>query len=279
MSPKQTTPTVKPDRLAALDTISLAHGKHTKRADGMCLLEAASWIAGERFSDHPDCVDPVIAAFGRSWNDQLAQEDRDRLLKPILPKLIGTRSTPAVQDVRAFMAADWAVRVFTPAWLRLAGLVGNAADLEALPALDSVEACKAARPTIDAARTSAVAAWVAAGDAAWDAAWVAAGDAAGAAAGDAARAAAWAAAGDAAWAAAGDAARAAARDAAWDAAGAAAWAAAGDAARAAAGDAAWDAARAAARDAAWAALAPTVATLQTSALELLDRMINTEAAG
>ncbi len=77
---------------------------------------------------------------------------------------------------------------------------------------------------------------------------------------DAARsgaAAAWAAAGDAAWAAA--------------------WAAAGDAAWAAAGAAAWDAAWAAARDAAWAAakqkLAPTVTSLQQSALELLDRLI------
>ena len=61
--------------------------------------------------------------------------------------------------------------------------------------------------------------------------------AAGAAAGDAARAAAWA----------------AARDAAWAAARAAAWDAAGDAAR--------------------AALAPVVASLQVSALDLIDRML------
>ena len=63
-----------------------------------------------------------------------------------------------------------------------------------------------------------------------------------------------------------------------DAAGAAARAAAGDAAWAAAGDAAWaaarDAAGDAARDAAEAALAPTVTTLQDSALDLLDRMID-----
>jgi hypothetical protein len=70
-----------------------------------------------------------------------------------------------------------------------------------------------------------------------------------------------AAAGDAARDAAGD----AAWDAAWDAAGDAAWAAARDAAGDAAGDAAWDAAR--------AALTPTVAGLQASALLLLDRMI------
>ena len=63
--------------------------------------------------------------------------------------------------------------------------------------------------------------------------------------------------------------RAAAWAAAWDAARDAAWAAAWDAA----GDAAWAAAWAAARD----ALAPTVATLQASALDLLDRMIDPSA--
>jgi hypothetical protein len=78
----------------------------------------------------------------------------------------------------------------------------------------------------------------------------------------AAGAAAWAAAGDAAGAAARDAAWAAAGDAAWDAAGAAAW----DAARAAA----WDAARAAA----WDALQSTVSALQSSAFNLLERMLD-----
>jgi hypothetical protein len=70
---------------------------------------------------------------------------------------------------------------------------------------------------------------------------------------------------DAAWAAAGA--------AAWDAAGAAAWDAAGAAAWDAAGAAAWDAAGAAAWAAAGAALRPTVEELQTSAFQLLDRMV------
>ena len=55
-------------------------------------------------------------------------------------------------------------------------------------------------------------------------------------------------------------------DAAWDAA----WAAVWDAAWAAAGAVAWDAAR----DAAWAVLKPTVQTLQASAFDLLDHMVN-----
>ena len=276
-----------------IDTVVLKSGSHESLEAGACLLEAVSYVAGEPWSDRPECVCPALAAFGRTWNDALDDDTRNRLLKPLIPKLIGTRSTPDVQDRRGFMASDWAVRTFTVAWLRKAGLNDDADALAALPELSSVELCKAAMPTILKVRASASAArdaaWdaarAAAWDAAWAAAWAAAGDAAWAAAGAAAWAAAGDAAGDAAWAAAGaaagDAARAAAwaaagdaaRAAAWDAARDAAWDAARAAARAAARDAAWDAARAAARD----ALQDTVTELQASALDLYERMIAVQA--
>jgi hypothetical protein len=245
--------TVIEDRFALLDSLTLLAGSHGSFAEGVCAMEAAAWLAGEPHSDSPACVDPVIAAFSRSWNDSLPDNaTRNRLLKPLISKMIGTAFTLDVQAARAFMVADWAVRVFTPAWLRLADLEANAIELEGLKALTSMALCKEAKPAIDRA---GAAAWAAAGDAR-------------AAAGAAAGAAAWAAAGAAAWAAAGA------------AAGAAAWAAAGAAARAAAGDArdAWgaagDAARAAgdARAAARARLAPTVEQLQQSAVELIERM-------
>ena len=174
--------TIIEDRLSIVETIELAHGAHRDLDAGACLLEAVSYIAGEPWSDHPACVCPSLAAFGRSWNDALDDEARNRILKPFIPRLVGTRSTPAVQDARAFMAADWAVRTFTPAWLRLAGLEAEAASLEALPAMSSTELCKAAMPTVRAAQKSGAAAGDAAWDAPWDAAWDAAGDAAWAAA-------------------------------------------------------------------------------------------------
>jgi hypothetical protein len=230
----------------------------------VCLLEAVSYVAGERWTDHPECVCPVLAAFGRSWNDSLNDEDR-QMLVPYIPRLVGTRSTPQVEEARAWMATEWLVRECAPTWLRLAGLEDHAHALEHLAAVTSPEAARAGQERIRDARSGAYAAW----DAAWDAAW-----AAGAAARDAAGAAAW----DAAWAA-GAAARDAAGAAAW-AAGAAARDAAGAAAEAAAGAAAWAAWAAAeaaagdaARDAAWDALRPTVKSLQVSALALLDRMI------
>ena len=174
--------TIIEERLAWFEELELKAGKHDRRRDGACALEAAAYLAGEKWSDHPECVCPTIAAFGRSWNDTLSADDRNRLLKPLIPKMIGTRSTPDVQDARAFMACDWAVRVFTVAWLRKAGLNEDADALAALPELSTTDLCWAAMPVIGKARANASAAWDAAWDAADAAAWDAARDAAGAAA-------------------------------------------------------------------------------------------------
>jgi len=283
------------ERMRKIDGLSLKSGAHSPDST-FCVMEAVAFVAGEKWSDSPECVCPVIAAFMRSWNDALPSDtERDRLLKPLISKIINTRSKK-LENRRALMAADWLVRVNTPAWLRLAGLAKQAELLAALPEITSMEQIPSIREPIEAVRRDAnaarAAAWAAAGDAAGDAARDAARAAARAAAWAAARAAAWAAARDAAWDAARDAARdaawAAARDAARDAARAAAW----DAARAAAWDAAWDAARdaagaaalaaalAAARAAAWAAawaaankkIAATKEELQLSAVKLVERM-------
>jgi hypothetical protein len=156
-------------------------------------MEAAAYIAGERHTDKPQCVSPVITAFMIGWNDGLPSDaERDRLLKPLLPLVLHTRTRAADEETRAWMATDWLVRVHTPVWLDLAGLGDHARALRALRPYTSVEIAVAAQGTLAAARAAA---GDAAGDAAWDAAW------------DAARAAARAAARDAAGAAARDAAR------------------------------------------------------------------------
>ena len=48
-------------------------------------------LAGERFSDRPRCVDPVIAAFMRAFNDRLSHRDRQRLV-PYASRAVGTRA-------------------------------------------------------------------------------------------------------------------------------------------------------------------------------------------
>jgi hypothetical protein len=252
---------------------NLRSGKHEPEqieSGEACVMEAVAYVAGEPLSDHPDCVCPVLAAFGRSWNDSLPSDaERDRLLKPLIPRLIGTKSTPTVEERRSYMALDWLIRVHTPTWLeRVESLRPHASALRDLEEIADMAGAVTAGEKVRAARAAAWdAAWAAVRDAARDAvgvaAWGVAGDAA---AWDAARATA----GAAAWAAA----RAAARAAAWDAARDAARAVAWDAAWAAVRAAAWAAVGAAAGDAAGDALRPTVAELQVSALALVDRMID-----
>ena len=189
--------TVIDERLPALEKLVLAHGGHSSWEKGACIMEAVAYVAGEPFSDHPKCASNVITSFLISWNDALSDDDR-QMLKPLVPRVVGTRTTAADETTRAWMATDWLAGEFAPAFLRLAGLIEHAEKLEQLGALTNSRDAESAQPTLDGARR--------------------AGAAARAAAGDAARAAAGAAAGAAAW----DAARVAAWDAAWDAAGAAA---------------------------------------------------------
>jgi len=251
----------------------LKSGGHKSRIDGACVMEAVAYVAGEPWSDHPECVSPVIGAFLRNWNDSLPTDaDRDRLLKPLIPLIINTRSTHAIEEQRSYLALDWMIRTFLPTWLRLAKIHDHADKVESLLSIVDGVTATAAGLVVRAANKAA--------SKAGDAAWVAAGVAAGAAAGAAARAAAGDAARDAARAAAGAATRAAAGDAAGDAAMAATRVAARDAARAAVGAAAWDAGwdaawaatRAAAGDAAGAALKETCDELQLSAVDLVKRM-------
>ena len=164
------------ERFAKVTT--LYHGAHTP--DGMmCAMEAVAFVAGEPWSDSPKCACPVIGAFMRAFNDGLPNdESRTRLLLPLVQKLVGTKRNKRVENKRSMMAADWLVRVHTPAWLRLAGLTEQADALANLPEITSMKQVPSIRPAIEAARKDASAAWAAARDvtrnAAWDAAWSAA---------------------------------------------------------------------------------------------------------
>ena len=115
---------------------------------------------------------PVLAAFVRSWNDGIADDEtRARLLRPFLPRLIGARSTPEIEDRRAWLATDWLVRVCAPAFLTLTpSLREHAEILSGLPPVLSRKSARSAQDMLAAARDAArAAAWAAAGDAAWDA--------------------------------------------------------------------------------------------------------------
>lgn len=80
--------TILENRLALLDQLVLARGAHGGFEEGVCAVEAAAWLAGEPHTDHPACVSPVIGAFMRSWNDSLGDDDRNHLLKSLVPLTI-----------------------------------------------------------------------------------------------------------------------------------------------------------------------------------------------
>jgi len=257
--------------MTGIDAITLAKGSHedqdTCDNPERCLFEWYNWLTRSEHTDAcPPGVSPVLHIFGMRLNDALP-DDRRQELKRYLPggtgQLAGT-GHDGKDETRGYIALDWLIRTYTPAWLDLGGLTAEAAALRDLRRIADQVAAQSAGAIVRDTRDKAAAAGAAAGAAAWDAAWAAAG----AAAGDIAEYAAWDAAGDAA----GD----AAWDAGWAAAGAAAGAAAWDAGWAAAGAAAWDAAGDAAGDAAWAKLAPTDAELQASAIALYDVLITGE---
>lgn len=154
---------------------SLGAGSHSSLEDGLCVMEAVSFVAGEPWSDSPTCACPVIAAFMRTWNDGLPSgADRDRLLKPLVPRLVGSRSTAAIEEQRAWLVVDWVVRVWTPTWLELVpALAPHAEKLRSLAAITDTAGLAAAGQHLNEAHTDASAAR----DAAWDAAWAAARDA------------------------------------------------------------------------------------------------------
>ncbi len=162
--------------LSILDTINLKPGRHDS-GDEMCAMEAAAYIAGEPLSDHPQCVCPVIASFIRSWNDGLPNDEtRTRLLIPLVKLVIGSRSTPEIENRRTWMILDWLIRTSTPMSLDLVvSLQPHAAQLRALPEITD-DTVSEANSRVDAAWAAA---WASARDAARDAAWAAAGAAAG----------------------------------------------------------------------------------------------------
>jgi hypothetical protein len=63
-------------------------------------------IGGERFSDRPDCVCPVIGAFLRSWNDGVGYADRQRL-EPYASLIVGTGGYRRISRIRRDMCLSY----------------------------------------------------------------------------------------------------------------------------------------------------------------------------
>lgn len=122
----------------------LARGAHDP-GHTACIMEAAAYVAGEVWSDEPACVCPAIAVFARGLNDDMPDNLRDELLRPLIPIVVETRGTRDDELRRSFIAVDFAVRHATALAMRVAGADDIADELAALPPIDNVEMAGAAK--------------------------------------------------------------------------------------------------------------------------------------
>jgi hypothetical protein len=79
-----------PDQLPVL-----TRGWHRGPTDGACVMEYVSVLAGGRFTDHPRCTPPALAALARLVNDRIVDDNVRSRLALLAPDLIEVRAGPA----------------------------------------------------------------------------------------------------------------------------------------------------------------------------------------
>lgn len=125
-------------------TIRLSRGKHASPAEGACVMELASMLAGESFGDHPISVCPVIGAFLRTYNDSI-EDGRRQDLYAYASKVVGSRASETVERERQAHLERWTKevrrrrhrRLRLPRWLGLL-CAGAATDIQAAIAVYEV---------------------------------------------------------------------------------------------------------------------------------------------
>lgn len=87
-------------------TIKLSRGKHSSPEDGACVMELASMLAGEPFTDNPKSVCPTIGSFLRAYNDAL-DDDRRQDLYAYAAKVVGSAGPPELRRARTERLEEW----------------------------------------------------------------------------------------------------------------------------------------------------------------------------
>jgi hypothetical protein len=87
-------------------TIKLSKGRHASPEDGACVMELASMLAGEQFTDRPTSVCPVIGSLLRSYDDSI-DDARRRSMYECASNVVGSRASARVQHLRARRLVAW----------------------------------------------------------------------------------------------------------------------------------------------------------------------------
>ena len=82
----------------------LSRGKHRRPRQGACFMEFASYLAGERWSDHPACTHPLLGLLARKVNDHISDEARQGLIG-LVPDVIGLSGSDLRIDARIALRA------------------------------------------------------------------------------------------------------------------------------------------------------------------------------
>lgn len=82
----------------------LSRGRHRNPRKGACFMELASVLAGEPWTDHPQCTHPLLGQLARMVNDRTNDEHRSALAVHI-PSIVGLRGTDDVRWVLGLTAA------------------------------------------------------------------------------------------------------------------------------------------------------------------------------
>ena len=112
----------------------LSAGRHRNPRKGACFMEMASFLAGERWSDHPQCTHPLLASLARMVNDCLSDADRSRIVVRI-PDVVGLTSDAFEIDVAIATRAAAAALPIAPAARQNVMAVGLLTSQRALAGL------------------------------------------------------------------------------------------------------------------------------------------------
>jgi hypothetical protein len=82
----------------------LARGRHRRPRQGACFMEFASYLAGERWSDHPQCTHPLLAFLARGVNDFTSDHGRQSLAS-LVPSVVGLHGDGPALDVTIALRA------------------------------------------------------------------------------------------------------------------------------------------------------------------------------
>ncbi len=86
-------------------TVNLARGRHQSPDDGACVMELASMLADEPFTDAPATASPIVGAFLRTYNDSV-DDGRRQDLYAYAADVVGTRGPKEAERRRSWLCLE-----------------------------------------------------------------------------------------------------------------------------------------------------------------------------